>query len=127
MLAIMKSEVIYYGLIISGIISLCSCSWQAKQEDFSVSYSAAGTTPFGEKIEFDDTSHKEAIQAIMQKHGLSSTGNIYFSGKFKIARKITGFCQEYEEIYEYRMSHLFSSLLNVIWYNPKTKQTYALY
>jgi len=126
MLGIMKSEVIYYGLIISGIISLCSCSRQAKQDDCLVGYEDR-ISYFGKKIDFDDTSHKEAIRAIMQRHGLSSTGIIYFSGKFKVSKKINGFCEEYEEIYEYRMSHLFASLLNVIWYNPKTKQTYALY
>jgi hypothetical protein len=129
-LSLMKSGAIgaiYYCLIISAIIGLCSCSRQAKQEDFSVSYGADRIRSFGEKIKPDDSSHKEAIQAIIQRHGLSSTGSIYFSGKFKVSRNINGFCEENEEIYEYRTSHLFSSLLNVIWYKPKTKQTYLLY
>lgn len=85
------------------------------------------TKVFGQKLQLDDNLHDEAIDAIFREAGLSSTGNIYFSGKFVISKKIHGFCEDYDEIYEYRTSHLFTCLLNVVWYNPKTKQAHVLY
>lgn len=87
---------------------------------------------FGERLDFNDSSnrddiHREAVSMIINRHGLSSTGHIYFSGRFKVSKSIEGFCEEGDEIFEYKTTHLFTSLLSVIWYNPKTKQTHELY
>jgi len=123
----MKLHPIHHCLIILAIITLSSCCRQDKQDDSSVNYESAKINSFGKQIKLDDNSHNEAIKVIIQRHGLSSTGSIYFSGSFIVSKKINGFCEENDEIYEYRTSHLFSYLLNVIWYNPKTKQTYVLY
>ena len=123
----MKLHPIYYCLIILAIITLSSCYQQDTQDDSSPAFEPAKIKSFGQQIKLDNSAHNEAIKAIVERYGLSSTGNIYFSGNFKVAKEIKGFCEEYDEVYEYRMSHLFDTLLNVIWYNPKTKQTYVLY
>ena len=87
---------------------------------------------FGERLDFNDSTnrddiHREAVSKIIARYGLSSTGHVYFSGRFRVSKSIEGFCGEGDEIFEYKTTHLFTSLMSVIWYNPKTKQTHELY
>ncbi|MHC4123366.1 MAG: hypothetical protein ACYSSI_07320 [Planctomycetota bacterium] len=123
----MKLPPIHHCLIILAIITLSSCCRQNTQDDSSLAFEPAKIKSFGQQIKLDNSARNEAITAILGRYGLSSTGNIYFLGNFKVARKIKSFCEEYDEVCEYRMAHLFTTLINVIWYNPKTKQTYVLY
>jgi hypothetical protein len=121
-------------LLIVALLLLSSCGKQncpsvaTKGEPIPLETSMA----FGERLDFNDSSnrddiHREAVSMIITRHGLSSTGHVYFSGRFRISKGIEGFCEEGDEIFEYKTTHLFTSLMSVIWYNPKKKQTHELY
>jgi hypothetical protein len=128
----MKSNVGFIWIVALALLTSCSkqvCpSIVAKQQGIALK----AAENFGRRLDFNDSSnrddiHREAVSMIITRHGLSSTGHIYFSGRFKVSKGIEGFCEKGEEIFEYKTTHLFASLLSVIWYNPKTKQTHELY
>ncbi len=128
----MKPNVAFFCIATLALLTSCSkrvCpSIATKQQGIALK----DTEDFGKRLDFNDSSghdavHREAVSMIITRHGLSSTGDIYFSGRFRVSKSIDGFCEEGDEIFEYRTTHLFTSLLSVIWYKPKTKQTHELY
>lgn len=78
-------------------------------------------------ISLNNSVHGNAVSLIIKNYGLSSTGKIYFCGIIKPSNKIKNFCEEGEEVKEYRTSHLNNQTLNIIWYNPKNKKTLLIY
>ncbi|HOX41280.1 MAG TPA: hypothetical protein PK263_03735 [bacterium] len=54
---------------------------------------------FGKDV-LADKIHYEAVEKIIKDYGLSSTGNIYFSSKFRTLIDIKAFCVKGDEIYE---------------------------
>jgi hypothetical protein len=128
----MKHNIVFFWIFT--LVLLASCSKQVspsiatKQQPIPWEALRA----FGKRLDFNDSScydavHREAHPMIVTRYGLSSTGHIYFSGRFNVSKSIKGFCEQGDEIFEYKTSHLFTSLMSVIWYNPKTKQTHELY
>ncbi len=128
----MKHNISFFWIVALALLTSCSkrvCpSIASKQQLIPLE----ALKEFGKRLDFNDSSchdavHREADSMIVTRHGLSSTGHIYFSGRFKVSKSIEGFCEKGDEIFEYKTTHLFTSLMSVIWYNPKTKQTHELY
>jgi hypothetical protein len=128
----MKHNIAFLWFVALALLASCSkqvCpSNVTKDEPISLETSMA----FGERLDFNDSSfhdsvHGEAVSKIIARYGLSSTGHIYFSGRIRVSKSIEGFCEKGDEIFEYKTTHLFTSLMSIIWYNPKTKQAYELY
>jgi len=78
-------------------------------------------------IPLNNSVHSNAVSLIIKNYGLSSTGKIYFCGIIKPSTKINNFCEEGEELKEYRTSHLNNQIFHIIWYNPKNKKTLLIY
>jgi hypothetical protein len=128
----MKHNIAFFWIVALTLLTSCSkqvCSSIAtKEEPIPLETLMA----FSKRLDFNDSScydavHHEAVSKIITRHGLSSTGHVYFSGHFSVSKSIEGFCEKGDEIFEYKTSHFFTSLMSVIWYNPKTKQTHELY
>jgi hypothetical protein len=128
----MKRNIAFLWFVALALLTSCSKqsrhSYAIKEELIPSDTSTA----FGERLDFNEPSchdavHREAVSRIIARYGLSSTGHIYFSGRFRVSKSIEGFCEKGDEIFEYKTTHLFTSLMSVIWYNPKTKQTHELY
>ena len=128
----MKHNIAFLWIVALALLTSCSkqvCPSVATSEELIPSDTL---TAFGERLDFGDSSchdavHREANSMIVTRYGLSSTGHVYFSGRFRVSKSIEGFCEKGDEIFEYKTTHLFTSLMSIIWYNPKTKQTHELY
>jgi len=123
----MKHNIAFFWIVALALLTSCSKQVSSSTATKQQLIPLKALKDFGKPLDFNDSSHHDAISMIITRHGLSSTGHIYFSGRFKVSKSIEGFCEKGDEIFEYKTSHIFSTLMNVIWYNPKTKQTHELY